>query len=110
MKIVITEKELIQLQEYIEWFVKNPNPCIKCSHSTACCCICEKLQDWTTNRMKLQGYDIYKDDKVKEVVKVYIEVIRKRIELDKVGKELIKAEDAYNEVIDKFEVVREDEK
>lgn len=103
MKIVLSQKEFVDLKEYVEWKVNNPCPCGNCIIANSCTGCPEQIE-WNQKRLSFNGYSLYCKDGVLPLSKAYEDEYRKRLEFMRIGKEYMDAQDAYNAVVDQFEI------
>ena len=73
--IVMTEKEYIDLCEFLEWAVRNPNICNNCPHFASwekiACCGCLEQTEYVKTYESMPGYETSKNEELQEFCEAY---------------------------------------
>lgn len=104
-KIVLTEKEKVRLELYINFLYRDSSPCDSCDpRSRAECCGCASQTEWAKRVSKYNVDDLLKEQDIKDYVIYSVSALKIQHEITVLQEKLKRAQTEREYLLSKIDV------
>lgn len=107
-KLVLTDKEKVNLELYINFIIHNSNPCASCDwRSRMECCGCPSGNEYQKKLKKYDVTDLLNHKEIKEYVDASVKLNNYRAKIQSLTNDVHNLEKKIGEIMDNADLVKE---